>query len=112
MTAESHYGEVCTTHTYEQRRATLDALKAAKYRERWVHALLRLYRITALRNEPDRESAGDADVVTAERALPGGKLAEVKRRVPRDAVMAFGDDDLEGLLRDLAERLDEEERGL
>ncbi len=28
-TAESHYGEVCTTHTYEQRRATLDALKAA-----------------------------------------------------------------------------------
>ena len=94
------------------RAERLDALKAAKYRERWVHALLRLYRITALRNEPDRESACDADVVTAERALPGGTLAEVKRRVPRDAVMAFGDDDLEGLLRDLAERLDEEERGL
>jgi hypothetical protein len=93
-------------------REKQDALKAAEYKERWMHAILRLYRITALRNEPDRGSACDADVVTAERALPGGKLAKVKRRVPRDAVMAFGDDDLEGLLRDLSERLDEEEQGL
>lgn len=87
-----------------------DASKAAEYKKRWMHAVLRIYRINELTVKPVRMQDWLA-VAHAERMLPDGRTISQDYRSGIEAAWMSGDDSsFEEFAAAVSRDLDEKEK--
>lgn len=91
-------------------RERQDAFKAAEYKKRWMHAVLRLYRIDELKVRPVRMQDWLCEA-HAERNLPDGRTIKIDYRLGVVAAFMSGDDSsFEEFAASVARDLDEKEK--